>query len=77
MRTQFMLFLFFVFWWTNSQVLGEELVCQGDIGKETLINKYGILPKEARGEIQYCRFRSLWARNGHFFMVIYVLLDFQ
>lgn len=54
MGIQLALFLFLFFWGTIKYVSGEELVCQGDIGKEILINKYGILPKEARGEIQYC-----------------------
>jgi len=55
MGTKVFLFLSLFFWGTIGYVSGEELVCQGEIAKEILINKYGIVPKEARGEIQYCR----------------------
>lgn len=58
MGIQFVSFLFLFFWGAIGYVSGEELVCHGDIAKEILINKYGILPKEARGEIQYCRRQS-------------------
>lgn len=34
---------------------GAELRCQGEVGKEILINRFGTLPKEAKGEIQYCK----------------------